>query len=239
MFISDLIISDKQHILLDDIILEPANRSKLDQLIREHRFAEELLQYGLPLDNKILLHGSSGCGKTTAAKAIAAALGKKLLILNLSNVISARVGETAQNIKTVFDKAAKDKSVLFLDEFDQIGKVRSIDDRDVGELRRLINSMIQLIDYFPQDALLICATNHQSFIDPALLRRFQLSLGFSLPSNEILDGYYDKLLSAFPTELTSITRRYGISFAEARDYTFTSVKAILLAKLEKAESALV
>jgi SpoVK/Ycf46/Vps4 family AAA+-type ATPase len=232
MIISDLIIADKQKVNLDDIIFEESGKLKLEQAIREHRFASELKEYGLPVDNKILLFGASGCGKTTTAKAIANALGKNLMVLNLSNLISARVGETAQNLKMVFDKAARDKAVLFLDEFDQIGKARSVDDRDVGELRRLVNSMIQLIDYYPQDSLLICATNHQSFIDPALLRRFQIRIGFSLPSRETLDRYYESLLLRFPAELISIERKYDISFAEARDHTFTSVKAILLEKLE-------
>jgi len=237
MFIPDLIIADKEKVSLDDLILDDLNRQRLEQAIREHRFGKELQQYGLPLDNKILLYGESGCGKTTAAKAIAGALGKNILILNLSNVISSRVGETAQHVKTVFDKAARDKAVLFLDEFDQIGKTRSADDRDVGELRRLVNSMIQLIDYFPQDALLICATNHQSFIDPALLRRFQLKIGFSLPSNEILDGYYDKLLLSFPPEMRGIQRKFDVSFAEARDHTFTTIKSALLEKLEQSQKS--
>nr|WP_262920044.1 ATP-binding protein [Niabella hibiscisoli] len=86
----------------------------------------------MPVNNKLLLHGASGCGKTTTAKAIANALGRPLLILNLSSVVSARIGETAQHLKQVFDKAARERAVLFLDEFDQIGKARGSDDREVG-----------------------------------------------------------------------------------------------------------
>jgi hypothetical protein len=75
-----------------------------------------------------------------------------------------------------------------------------------------------------------------AFIDPALLRRFPLRIGFSLPSRTVLDGYYDKLLSAFPADINEITRKYEISFAEAWDYAFTLVKSALLDKLESANN---
>ena len=124
---------------------------------------------------------------------------------------------------------------MFLDEFDQIGKARGNDEKDVGEMRRLVNTIIQLIDYFPKNALLICATNHPEIIDIALMRRFQLRINFEMPSKEILDAYYNKLLASFPLEMQSIERKYDISFAEAKDYTFTIVKAALIEKLEKEE----
>lgn len=168
-----------------------------------------------------------------SAKAIAQALGKKILILNLSNVVCSRIGETSQNIKQVFDKAGREKAVLFLDEFDQIGRARGNDDKDVGEMRRLVNTLIQLIDYYPEKALLLCATNHPEIIDTALLRRFQIRIKFEMPNPEILDEYYIKLLSRFPIELQSIERKYSISFAEAKDHTFILVKSVLIKELEE------
>lgn len=233
MNIFDLIINDKEQVTLNDIFLDETNTQKFVQLIKEHIYIEELSQYGLPVNNKILLHGSSGCGKTMTAKAIAQALGKNILILNLSNVVCSRIGETSQNIKQVFDKAGREKAVLFLDEFDQIGKARGNDDKDVGEMRRLVNTLIQLIDYYPEQALLLCATNHPKIIDTALLWRFQLRINFEMPLPEILDKYYDKLLSRFPKELHNIERKYNISFAEAKDHTFTAVKSLLIKELEE------
>lgn len=231
MNLFDLIIHDKEQISLDSVFLTEDNKAAVEQLIQEHKYIQRLVQYGLPVNNKVLLEGKSGCGKTTTAKAIATALGKPILILNLSNIICARIGETSQNIKMVFDKAARDKSVLFLDEFDQIGKARGNDDKDVGEMRRLVNTLIQLIDYFPNDALLICATNHKHIVDEALLRRFQLSIAYELPHQQMLNQYYDTLLSKFPPELQDIPRKYEISYAEAKDYAFTLVKKKLLAHL--------
>ncbi|WP_312139011.1 ATP-binding protein [Sphingobacterium sp.] len=232
MNIQDLIIKDKEPVNLNDVFLSEENRLQIEQLIKEQLYVEDLQQYGLPVNNKVLLFGSSGCGKTTTAKAIANAVERPLIVLNLSNIINSRIGETSQNIKQVFDRAIRDKAVLFLDEFDQIGKARGEDENDVGEMRRLVNTMIQLIDYLPEQVMLICATNHIDIIDFALIRRFQLKISFEMPSDEVLDTYYNKLLARFPSELQQIERRYNISFAEAKDYTYTLVKAKLIAALE-------
>lgn len=232
MNIQDLIIKDKDQVLLEDVFLSYENREKIDQLIKEHLYLEDLKQYGLPVSNKLLLYGHSGCGKTTTAKAIANTLGKPLIILNLSNVINSRIGETSQNVKQVFDRASRDKGVLFLDEFDQLGKARGDDENDVGEMRRLVNSIIQQIDYLPDEVLLICATNHIDIIDSALIRRFQIRVQYDMPDNDSLDHYYESLLSRFPKELHPKNRRYGISFAEAKDSLYAIVKSNLIKKLD-------
>ncbi len=236
MQLFDLVITDKQDVDLNEIVLEAKNKESITNLLKEYKYIEELSKYNLPINNKILLYGSSGCGKTTTAKAIAKSVGKPLIILNLSNVVCSRIGETAQNVKQVFDKAAREKAVLFLDEFDQIGKERETDDKDVGEMRRLVNSIIQLIDYYPKNALLICATNHVEMIDKALLRRFQLRINFEMPASKVLDYYYDDLLNSFPDNLKNIIRKYNISFAEAKDDALTQVKNKLITQLEKTET---
>ncbi|MCJ8154715.1 ATP-binding protein [Chryseobacterium sp. SSA4.19] len=232
MSLYNLIIQDKEEVSLNDVFLAPQNKEQFAQLIKEHTYSKELQEYGLPVNNKILLQGSSGCGKTMTAKAIAHALGRNIIILNLSNIVSSRIGETSQNIKMIFDKAARERSVLFLDELDQIGKSRGSDDKDVGEMRRLVNTLLQLIDYYPDNALLLCATNHAEIIDTALLRRFQLKINYGMPSADFLDTFYDKILAQFPEDLRNIEKKYGISFAEAKDYAFTVVKGNLIKKLE-------
>ncbi len=233
MNLYNLIIQDKEEIALDEVFLSDSNLHQFCQLIKEHTYINELREYGLPVNTKVLLEGSSGCGKTMTAKAIAHALGKNIITLNLSNIVSSRIGETSQNIKMIFDKASRERSVLFLDELDQIGKARGSDDKDVGEMRRLVNTLLQLIDYYPDNALLICATNHAEIIDTALLRRFQLKIRYELPSDEFLDRYYDHMLTQFPEDIRAVDRIYGISFAEAKDYALTMVKGNLIRKLEE------
>jgi len=232
MNVYDIIITEREKVNISDLFLDSQNSIALQQLIKEYQYIDELSRYNLPVNNKLLLHGSSGCGKTTTAKAIANALNRPLNILNLSNVVQARIGETSQNLKMVFDKVARENSILLLDEFDQIGKMRTTDDKDVGEMRRLVNTLIQLMDYLPEKALLIAATNHLEILDKALIRRFQIVVKYEMPTNETLDNYYNKILSTMPPHLTDIERKYEISFAEAKDYAFTRIKSLLIQELE-------
>lgn len=233
MNVSDIIIYDREKVDLTDLFIDKHNRSAIEQTIKEFRYIDELKKYNLPVNNKILLHGASGCGKTITAKAIANSLGKPLNIINLSNIVQARIGETSQNLKMVFDKVARDHGVLFMDEFDQIGKMRSNDQQDVGEMRRLVNTLIQLIDYYPEKALLIAATNHLHILDHALIRRFQEVVEYAMPDNSALDDYYNKILEVMPEHLKQVERKYGISFAEAKDHAYTAVKTKLISELEK------
>lgn len=236
---SDLVICNREQVKLDEVFLSVLNRAAIYQLIKEHYYIDVLQQYGLPVNNKLMLHGDSGCGKTITAKAIANALGRSLLVLNLSSIVCARIGETAQNLKMVFEKASRERAVLFLDEFDQVGKARGSDDREVGEMRRLVNTLIQLIDYYPGNSLLIAATNHKHIIDHALLRRFQVTITFDRPSDAELDHYYDQLSADLPMNLRSFQRDYKISYAEAGDSALTQVKATLIHRLEDAGNKLV
>ena len=229
MALSDFILnSTETDIGLDQIHLSEENKSALNQLLKEFKHLEILNQYKLPVDNKIFLFGHTGCGKTTTAKAIAQALNKKIIILNLGNIVSSRLGETAKNITEVFKKASRENAVLFLDEFDSIGKLRDHDDKDSAEMKRLVNTVIQLIDELPNETLLIAATNHAKVIDTALLRRFQLRMEFQLPNEEQLDDYYQSLLITFPEEYRNVDRIYGISYAEAKDITFREIKNTII-----------
>lgn len=114
MNLYNLIIQDKEELNLNEVYLSPDNRSEIVQLIKEHTYVKELQEYGLPVNNKILLQGSSGCGKTMTAKAVANALGKNIIILNLSNIVSSRIGETSQNIKMISTKRQEKNQFSFL-----------------------------------------------------------------------------------------------------------------------------
>lgn len=237
MKISDYILSTPEPTIgLENIHLSRENQEAIDRLLREYKHTALLEEYGLPVDNKVFLYGHTGCGKTTTAKAIAEKLGKKILILNLSNIISSRLGQTAKNISDIFQKAIREKAVLFIDEFDSVGKMREHEDKDSSEMKRLVNTIIQLIDSLPSDTLLIAATNHSAVIDSALLRRFQIHLKYEMPTASQLDAYYDALLEKFPEAFQNIVRKYNISYAEAKDIAFKAVKNQIIDAAEKQEN---
>jgi len=222
--LSTLYFRDRENVNLEDVVFEASVAEQVEQFLKEHRFSEILHQYELPVANKIFLYGKTGCGKTMTAKAIAKELDKKIFIVNLSTIVSSKLGETAKNINNIFKEANYENSVLFFDEFDSLGQVRDYDNKDSSEMKRVVNALLQLIDNFPRNAILIAATNQIQMIDEALLRRFELKLEFISPSEQVLDGYYDTLLSRYPVKYQKVERKYGISFSEAKDFVFRQVK---------------
>ncbi|MDN6290813.1 MAG: ATP-binding protein [Tetragenococcus koreensis] len=233
MAIQRTTLRDKKNTLtLDQLHLNKESREKINQLIEEFTFINALKKYDIPVANKVLLHGHTGCGKTATAHAIGKSLEKEVVTLNLGGFVSSRLGETGKNVTEVFRKASFGDTVLFIDEFDFIGKIRDYDNQDSGEMKRLVNTLIQQIDQLPDDTLLICATNHVEVIDTALLRRFQVKLKYELPSNENIDVYYDAILARFPQDIACIQRVYGISYAEAKDVAYQQIKTNII-QLEK------
>ncbi len=165
---------------LDDLVLTPSVRDGLNRIILEQRKADLLSSYGLRASGKILFCGPPGCGKTVAAETIANALYLPLVLVRFDAVISSYLGETAANLRRVFTFARSRKMVMLFDEFDAIGKHRTAVEEH-GELKRVVNSFLQLLDGFRGDSLLIAATNHQGLLDSALWRRFDEIVAFDLP----------------------------------------------------------
>lgn len=165
----------------DNIICEDKIKKDLDYFIKEHRTIELLRKYDLPISNKILLHGPSGCGKTLTSYVIAGELEKLMIVVNLGAIVSSKLGETSKNLAKLFRKAASEECIIFIDEFDSLGKVRDYS-QDHGEMKRVVNTILQLFDYLPQNSIVIAATNQKNMVDEALLRRFDLSIEFPIPN---------------------------------------------------------
>jgi SpoVK/Ycf46/Vps4 family AAA+-type ATPase len=222
--LSTLYFTDRSNVNLEDVVFNEAVSEQINQFLKEYHFREVLEKYDLPVVNKMLLHGKTGCGKTMTAKAIAKQLDKKIIIVNLASIVSSKLGETAKNIEGLFKEVNYESAVLFFDEFDSLGQIRDYDNKDSSEMKRVVNAILQLIDNFPKKSILIAATNQIQMIDEALVRRFELKLEFTSPSKEVLDKYYDKLLLKYPSEFQKLERIYEVSFAEAKNHVFKSVK---------------
>lgn len=219
-----LFIPNKGRVNFEDIIFNEELSVQINQFLREYEHVEILSKYGLPVINKILLFGKSGCGKTMTAKAIAHKLNKKLKTINLGNIISSKLGETSRNIASAFKMVETQEAVLFFDEFDSLGKERNYDNTDSSEMKRVVNGMIQMMDNLPKNSVIIAATNQIEMIDEALVRRFELKMEFHNPNQKDLDRLYDKLLSKYPSQYTRFIRIYDISFAEAENAVMNQVK---------------
>lgn len=234
---STLYFTDRSNVNLEDVVFNEAVSRQINQFLKEYHFREVLERYELPVVNKMLLYGKTGCGKTMTAKAIAKKLDKKIIIVNLASIVSAKLGETAKNIEGLFKEVLYESAVLFFDEFDSLGQIRDYDNKDSSEMKRVVNAILQLIDNFPKKSILIAATNQIQMIDEALVRRFELKLEFTLPSRAVLDTYYNSLLSKYPAEFCKLERIYDVSFAEAKNHVFTAVKNnIIQAEIEKQQN---
>lgn len=231
---SNLYFTDRSNVNLEDVVFNEAVSVQISQFLKEYQFRDVLEKYDLPVVNKMLLYGKTGCGKTMTAKAIAKKLDKKIIIVNLANIVSSKLGETAKNIEGLFKEVNYESAVLFFDEFDSLGQIRDYDNKDNSEMKRVVNAILQLIDNFPKKSILIAATNQIQMIDEALVRRFELKLEFTLPSKAVLDSYYDSLLAKYPSEFTQLERLYDVSFAEAKNHVFKEVKNnIIQAEINK------
>lgn len=182
--ISDLILERiTSDYTLSNIVIENQVKDELKFFIEEHQKLDLLQKYNLPVSNKLLLHGPSGCGKTLASYVIAGELNKMMIVLNLGAIVSSKLGETSKNLSKIFKKASLDDCIIFLDEFDSIGKIRDYS-QDHGEMKRVVNTILQLFDYLPQNSIVIAATNQKDMLDDALLRRFDNIITFNLPNEK-------------------------------------------------------
>lgn len=164
-------------------ILGPAVADSISQIIEERRNLDRLLQAGMTPTRTALFVGPPGVGKTMTARYIAAQLDKRLLVLDLSAVMSSFLGRTGNNIRAVMDYAKSMDCILFLDELDAVAKRRD-DTTEVGELKRLVTVILQEVDDWPSEGLLVAATNHPDLLDPAIWRRFDMVVDFPKPSEQ-------------------------------------------------------
>lgn len=183
----------KHHMVLPDDV-----EKRLQSIEKEYAAKERLGKYNLSPKKKILLHGTPGCGKTLSAERIAWNLGLPLLKVRFDALLSSYFGESASNLRSVFDYCKREPVVLLLDECDFIAKSRVTAQQDVGEVPRIVNMLLTLLDEYTAPGLVIATTNLKLTLDEALFRRFDDVIELPMPQIDEREKVLTMTLSAIP-----------------------------------------
>lgn len=218
---------------LGDLCLTADATATLDLVLSENRQGDVLRSRGLRPSNKLLFCGPPGCGKTVTAEALAKDLYLPLAVVRFEAVISSYLGETSANLARVFDFARSRPMVMLFDEFDAIGKRRT-DETEHGELKRVVNALLQLIDRFRGETVLIAATNHEGTLDPAIWRRFDEIISFPKPNRTQIGSLLTRHLRQFGIAPNLAVpklanRLVGMSHSDVERIALDAIKQALLA----------
>ncbi len=226
---------------LGDMVLDELASSQLQRIIKEQRMLARIKEHGLSPRRKLLLVGPPGTGKTMTASALAGELGIPLFLVRLDSLITKFMGETAAKLRQVFDAIADLRGVYFFDEFDAIGSQRGMAN-DVGEIRRVLNSFLQMIEHDQSNSLIIAATNHPEILDHALFRRFDDVVEYHLPTSaQAIDLIRSRLGSFAPKPFKKDgleIQTEGLSYAEICRAVNDSIKDAIMHDQTKVQRAI-
>ena len=178
------------------LLLPSAVDERIAEFLANIRYYDKLSKAGAALPNRLMAYGPPGTGKTKLARHIAAKLDIPLLTVRCDTLISSLLGQTSRNLRRVFEYAQQMPSVLFLDEFDALAGARG-NERDVGELQRVVIALLQNIDALPESTILIAATNHDQLLDPAIWRRFSFRIPMPVPDTTLRMSLWHQFLGSF------------------------------------------
>ena len=184
----------------DDMVLPKNVRTITNEFVEEQMRADILRSYSLEPRHKIMLVGKPGTGKTTYAEALAERLMLPLYIVRYDALIGSYLGETAMRLRQLFDFVSSRRCILFFDEFDTIGKERG-DSHELGEIKRVVSSLLLMTDTLPSYTIVIGASNHAELLDRAVWRRFQIRVELPMPSKNDIEKW-----------LNLFEKRYALDF---------------------------
>lgn len=204
--------------LRHEMVLTPDVENKILRIEKEYLARERLAHHGLKPRKKILFYGSSGCGKSMGAERLAWDLGLPFYKVRFDSIISSYLGESASNLQNLFDSIEDYPCVLLLDEFDIIGKQRDISSNDVGEIHRIVNILLGLLEEYDGEGILIATTNLEGSLDKALFRRFDDFIELPKPSKkeiiELLKTSFSALKLSDKINLNTYSNKMvGMSYA--------------------------
>lgn len=213
---NDLISSTLPEKKLSELVVSDITLNKIKRIISEFNNQEKLKSHGLTNNRKILLEGSPGTGKTMTASILANELKLPLCTVLMDKMLTKYMGETSTKLRQIFDDISNCQGVYLFDEFDTIGGERNLDN-DVGEIRRVLNTFLQLIENDTSNSIIIASTNNLKMLDQALFRRFDEIINYELPSESEIKQLINNRLGTFNSSEISkevIESCVGMSQAE-------------------------
>jgi SpoVK/Ycf46/Vps4 family AAA+-type ATPase len=194
--LANLLSVQTPSIRLGDMALPDVLSERLNRVLLEHRQQRKLREHSLSPRRKLLFIGPPGTGKTMTASALAGELHSPLFTIMLEGLITKFMGETAAKLRLVFEAIRQTRGVYLFDEFDALGAHRN-QPNDVGEIRRVLNSFLQLLEKDTSQSLIVAATNHSDLLDRALFRRFDDVIEYQLPDSEVAKEILERKLAIF------------------------------------------
>ena len=220
-----------------DLVLEKHILEICREVVEEHHRADLLGSYGLEPRNRLLFAGPPGNGKTTLAEAVASELMYPFIVVRYENVIGSYLGETASRLEKVFELARTRKCVIFLDEFETLGKERG-DTHETGEIKRVVSSLLLQIDRLPCYTVVITASNHSELLDRAVWRRFQVKIRLAGPTREqqiqFIKKFEERTGFSFKMAYNTLADKLrGISFSETEDFCVDVLRRCILSHTQE------
>ncbi len=245
----ELLVSLHLRETLEHFMVLPAEvEERFARVEREYAARERLSAYGLKPRKRILLHGPPGCGKSLGAKRLAWNTTLPLMKVRFDALLSSYFGESAANLRAVFEAAKERPCVLLLDECDFIARSRT-GTRDVGEASRVVNSLLQLLDEYEAPGILVATTNVEESLDEAIFRRFDDVFLLPLPGRAEIERLLKLTLSAISVSnrvdwnlivsaLSGFSAAYVVKAAQdaAKAAVLVGKKAVEQSDLEQATS---
>lgn len=191
-----LVLSENPDIPFKSLVAPQATLDRFQRIIKEFYQRGKLLKHGLSNRRRVLLAGPPGTGKTMTARVLAHELRLPLYTVQVDRLVTKFMGETSAKLRQIFDVMEQKQGVYFFDEFDAIGGDRSLDN-DVGEMRRVLNALLQFIELDQSDSIIVAATNNPKLLDQALFRRFDDILYYSLPDENDRKHLIESVMGSF------------------------------------------
>ncbi len=192
-------------------MLQPALEAAISDQLREWDRVEDLARVGVKPNMRCLLYGAPGVGKTLLARFIGRQLRLPVVEARLDGLVSSFLGTTARNIGALFDFADRYRCILFLDEFDAIAKARD-DSQEVGEIKRVVNTLLQCLDARNVQGFTLAATNHEHLLDSAVWRRFESRIRIPKPEPDTRAAMLKRFLA--PVRLSDSETRMLVWLTE-------------------------